>query len=172
MPRIATAAKAKNVPPVHIRKSMESSEQKIGQDVTRKLKSTGPAREALSPQVVVPVDRVVSKEKLEILQFMEDVLTVIVHESGNPTDTPRPEVWNDGRLFVFIRGQEMPVARKFVEVLARAKRTTRGLRKVTDDNGVDHYEYPQKTALIYPFAVLHDPSPRGKAWLAAILAEA
>lgn len=160
------------VPIVAPRSFEETSEKQIGQDSARELKSTGPAREALSSPVIEVVDRVVSKDKLENLRFNEDIMTVIVHESGNPTDTPRPEVWNDGRLFVFQRGQEMQVKRKFVEVLARAKKTTRGLRKVTDDNGIDHYEYPQKTALLYPFAVVHDPSPRGKAWLDAILADA
>lgn len=172
MPRTQAAPKARNVPPVHIRKTDESEEHKIGQDAPRKLKSTGPAREALSLQIIEPVERVVPKSKLDALKFMEDILTVRVHESSNENDHPRPQVWNDGRTFVFIPGREMKVARKFVEVLARAKRTTRGLKKVTDDHGVDSYEYPARTACLYPFSVIHDPSPRGKAWLDAILAEA
>ena len=107
----------------------------MGQDKPRAMKSTGNARESLDAAEVQPVDRVVSKDKLEALQFNEDILTVMVHETTNPIDDPMPEVWNDGKVQRFQRGVEMQVKRKYVEVLARAKKTTYTQRKEKDGNG-------------------------------------
>ena len=151
---------------------IDTNEQKVGQDRTRSMKSTGPAREALEPGLVEPVENPVSKEKLDMLAFMEEELTILVHDSNDPTDEPFPEVINGGdrNRQYFIRGQEQQVKRKYVEVLARAKRTTRGNEKFKDANGDDAYRYPSHSALRYPFSVIHDPNPRGKDWLKSVLA--
>ncbi len=164
--------KAVNRPPRSLRKALESNEQTVGQDKARAMKSTGNARESLDAAEVQPVDRVVSKDKLEALQFNEDILTVMVHETTNPIDDPMPEVWNDGKVQRFQRGVEMQVKRKYVEVLARAKKTTYTQRKEKDGNGDEKYINVPHTALKYPFSVLHDPSPRGRDWLKNVLAEA
>jgi len=153
------------------RRDFDAGSEKVGQDKTRHMKSHGPARRALEPTVVEPVESPVPKIKLEALRFNEDIITIVVHDSTNPTDEPFPEVWNDGVVQRFQRGKEMQVKRKYVEVLARAKRTTRGNEKYKDANGDDAYRYPAHSALRYPFSVLHDPSPRGRAWLSGILQE-
>lgn len=153
------------------RKDLNAAEQKIGQARTRHMKSRGPAREALEAEHIDPVERPVSDEKVELLRFNEDELVVIVHESTNPTDEPFPEVWNDGICQRFQRGKEQTVKRKYVEVLARAKLTTRSNEKYKDGNGDDAYRYPGHTALRYPFSVLHDPSPKGRDWLKSVLQE-
>ena len=179
MPR-STAAQQKEKPeeikqvlPVRSRRrDVDTSEQKVGQDKTRAMRSRGPAKQALEPSIVQPVERVVSREKLEALAFMEEELTVMVHDSTNPLDEPFPEVWNDGKCQRFQRGKEQKVKRKYVEVLARAKKTAFSNEKYKDANGDDAYRYPSHTALRYPFAVLHDPSgDRGKAWLQSVLSE-
>lgn len=164
----------RRVAPVVIRKEFDAASQPIGQDQERVLKSTGPASEALSPQIIEPIEKPWKKEKLEIEKFMRDELTVIIHESTNPLDHPRPEIQNVGGAmnpFVFIRGREMKVKRYIVEVLARMKKTRFENKKITDDQGIDHYTYPQHSGLVYPFSVLHDPDPRGRDWLRAILQE-
>lgn len=188
MPRVAAAAKpqapasveraqktpVRKVRPVRsTRRDLDTTDHKIGQDSKRAMKSRGPAKEALDESTVVAVDRVVSKEKLEALAFMEEEVTIIVHQSTNPIDEPYPEVWNDGVHQMFQRGQPQKVKRKFVEVLARAKKTAFGNEKYKDGNGDDAYRYPSHTALKYPFAVQHDPSgDKGAAWLRNVLAEA
>lgn len=152
------------------RRDVDTREQVVGQDRPRTLKSTGPAREALEPAHIEPVEHPVSREKLEALAFNEEVLTVLVHDSTNPTDEPVPEVWNDGRCQRFLRGKEMQVKRKYVEVLARSKKTIYTQEELPNRGG---YRNVPHTALRYPFSVLHDPSgDRGKAWLQAILAQA
>lgn len=181
MPRAAQAApeeqKAqpiRKVRPVRsTRQFTEAAEQPIAQAPTRAMRSRGPARQALdAPTAVQAVERPVSKEKLELLAFNEEVIKILVHDSTNPTDEQLVEVWNDGVPQRFQRGVEQDVKRKYVEVLARCKRTTRANEKFKDGNGDDAYRYPGHTALRYPFSVIHDPNPRGRDWLRVLLSEA
>ena len=73
----------------------------------------------------------------------------------------------------FIRGQKQTVKRKFVEVLARARDVT-----YDQDIGVDRstgeavQRMIPRIGLKYPFDVLEDPSPQGRAWLQALLQDA
>lgn len=171
MPRAAKKqTKAKDHPAI-VRKALETSEQKVGQDNPRVMKSSGPAKASIEPARIERVGRVVSKDKLEALAFNEEILTVLVHESTNPLDDPIPEVWNDGKVQRFIRGREQDVKRKYVEVLARAKKTAYSQSKVKDGNGDDAIVNNPMTALKYPFSVLRDPNPRGASWLKNVLAE-
>lgn len=68
------------------------------------------------------------------------------------------------------RGVDIQVKRFHVEKLARAKRTSYDNKEITVD-GERKFIYPSKTALQYPFTVLHDPNPRGAQWLKQLLAE-
>lgn len=149
---------------------VESEDTKAGQDAPRVMSSRGDARESLDALNFQAVDRV-SEEKLRELQFMEDVLTVHVHESTNPLDAPIPAVWNDGVSQYFIRGQEQRVKRKFVEVLARLKKTTYSQRKQVNAVGDEEYVQVPHTALLYPFSVTSDPNPNGAAWLRSVIQE-
>lgn len=161
---------AQHVPAV-LRKSFETEEQTVGQDHIREMNSTGPANESLQPAVIQPVGKVYSKEKMEMLQFMEDVLTVRVHETTNEIDVPIPVVYNDGRSQYFIRGSEQEVKRKFIEILARCKKTAFTQELYEDGDGNKGYRYIPHTANVYPFSVLRDPDPRGSDWLRNILSE-
>lgn len=166
-------AQVKKVTPVRSqRHAVESSEQRVGQDHPRAMRSRGPARQSLEPARIEVVDRVVSQDKLDALAFNEEVLTILVHDSTNPIDDPIPEVWNDGVPQRFERNVEMQVKRKYVEVLARAKKTTFSQEKRKDGNGDDTYVQIPHSALKYPFVVVNDPNPKGRAWLKGILAEA
>ena len=161
---------AKNVP-ASLRKSFETQEQTIGQDNPRDMKSDGPASDSLAPAYIQPVGKVYSKEKMEMLQFMEDVLTVRVHETTNEIDVPIPVVYNDGKSQYFIRGSEQEVKRKFIEILARCKKTAFTQELYEDGDGNKGYRYIPHTANVYPFSVLRDPDPRGSDWLRNILLE-
>lgn len=178
MPRAAEATPEQVAQPIRkvrpvrsTRQFTEAAEQPTGQEKTRAMRSRGPARQALDePRAVEVVDHPLSRGKLEMLKFNEDVLTILVHDSTNPTDEPLVEVWNDGVPQRFWRGIEQNVKRKYVEILARCKKTTRGNEKYKDGNGDDSYRYPAHSALRYPFSVIHDPSPRGRDWLKALIA--
>lgn len=154
------------------RQEVDAAAEQVGQDAPRVLKSTGPAKKALEPAKIEVVESPIDTEWAANMKFNEEILRVIVHESTDKNAEQIVEVFNGGIPQRFIRGQEQEVKRKFVEVLARAKMTTYSQEKVRDDAGNESYRNIPHTALRYPFAVLMDPSPRGKDWLKAILAQA
>lgn len=108
----------------------------------------------------------------ETLSFMEDEMLVRVEESTNPSDEKFVEVFCNGTPQRFLRGHWIKTRRKFVEILARAKPFNVMTPEVTDANGDKTTSIITNTAIRYPFQVNADPSPRGKAWLNAILQEA
>ena len=149
---------------------LDSTDQKVGQDRPRKMKSTGPAKESLEPALIEPVERPVKKDHADRLAFNEEKIEVMVHESTDKNAEAVVEVFVNGIPQRFVRGQTQAVKRKFVEALARAKRTAYSQEKVMD-NGIESYRNVPHTALGYPFSVVRDPNPRGADWLKSVLAE-
>ena len=153
----------------------EPMEQTVGQDNPRMLKSTGPAAEALEPPLIEPVDRPLDSldpEKLAMLKFMDDSVTVHIHSTTNKEDEQIFEFFNNGRREVFRRNEKKTVKRYFVDMLARAKITTYTQETVVDSAGVKQIKNIPHTGLRYPFSVINDPHPLGPSWLNAVLAEA
>lgn len=114
--------------------------------------------------------------KAEALKFLEEIVTINIAES---TDANAPSM-----VFVSVngegaglngipwlpRGVSLKVKRKFVERLARAKRTSYGSKERINADGEREVYYPSRTALEYPFVVEQD-TEKGRAWLRGILAE-
>lgn len=103
--------------------------------------------------------------------FMNEIVTV---EIATTTDENQPShvVLNvNGVNQPIFRGVPTPVKRKFVEVLARCKETKYTQHQLNPYEP-DRIEMRAKTALVYPFQVLEDNNPKGRAWLQAILSEA
>ena len=169
--RAAAAARVGTKQPVRsTRAFVETEEEEIGQNNVRNMRSTGRARDSLDPPMVHRVDKRPSKEKLDTLSFMEEIVTVIVHDSTNPTDDPHPVVWNSGIRQQFERGAEQKVKRKFVWVLANARKTTYSQEKYKDAQGAEAYRNIPHTALMYPFSVIDD-SEKGKTELRKLLSQ-
>lgn len=143
----------------------------VGQDNPRVMKSTGPAEESLEPQEIEVVPGPINKDKADMLAFMEEPLEIFVHESTDPNAEPIVYVGVNGRTQYFVRGQVQTVKRKFVEKLARCKVTRYSQQYIKDGNGADAIKNIPHTSLAYPFSVVHDPNPRGAAWLRKVLAE-
>lgn len=160
----------KTRPVTSTRQFQDTDDAQIPQGRSRVQKSRGPARKSLDPEEVERAERMPDQNKLEELKFMEEVVTVMLHESTDPADDPNPLVQVNGRSQYFIRGVDQQVKRKFVERLARARRTRYSQKTEHDDNGVPYYRNVKHTALRFPFVVKHDPSgDKGRAWLDAIL---
>lgn len=105
--------------------------------------------------------------------FFNELVEIIVHESTDPAAIPIPQVnVNDVNQF-FIRGQKQKVKRMFVARLARMKQT-RYTQQIANDPSSGHViqRMIPHVGLRYPFSVIHDPNPKGPAWLQKILAEA
>lgn len=169
---------AKNHPATRLGdgQELDTTNHEIGQFEERPMRSDGDARESIQPLRSVDPDIVLengksfSKEKMDIEMFMHETVLVMLHDSTDETQIPMPDVTNNGSTQYFARGEPMWVRRKYIEPLARAKKTTYTQRKVRHDNGDEQYIMVPHTALMYPFVVLKDTA-RGKKWLRNILAE-
>lgn len=151
-------------------KTIDAAEQQVGQDRPRDMPSTGPAR--IEDALIEPVDGPNWQAKAAELAFMEEPVDVLVHESTDPRAEPIVQVGVNGRNQFFVRGQSQTVRRKFVERLARAKRTSYTQQRYKDENGNDAIRNVPHTALEYPFSIVRDQNPRGGDWLKKVLAEA
>lgn len=118
------------------------------------------------------IDKPVPMDKIKLEAFMNEVLTIHIPESSDENEPPLVDVSVNGRRQFIRRGTEQDVRRKYVEVLARAKRSD--YDQVTldprDGEGVNRLRH--RRALRYPFTVISDPNPIGHAWLRGVLAEA
>jgi len=106
-------------------------------------------------------------EKAELMKFMEEPVTVVVHES--PIDSlPVVDVGVDGQTEFFVRGVPKITKRKFVEQLVRARQTH---YQMEEKEGGSVIDYRWRTSQRYPFSVEED-TPKGRAWLKRIISGA
>lgn len=102
--------------------------------------------------------------------FMNEIVTVHVHSSTNENDAPHFILNCNGVNQPVVRGVDVPIRRKYVEILARMKETK--YRQVTPNPASpEAYEMQAKSGLVYPFSVIRDDNPKGRAWLQNVLAE-
>ena len=126
----------------------------------------------VNPGDIEVVDRVLTTDKAETELFMAEKITVLVHDSSDPTDDEIVQTWVNGRVQRFKRNEPNFVKRCYVEALARAKRTT--YRQTLDERmGTQAFNQMRPHhSLAYPFTVLEDKNPKGRAWLLSVLAQA
>jgi hypothetical protein len=146
------------------------AQEHVVQEAPRRLKSTGAARDALERRGVQIVERPVDEEKLAMLAFMEEPVTVHIHTTSDKEAEQVFEIFNNGQREVFRRGETKTVKRKFVNELATRKTTTYVNQRKRDAEGTQMEVYVPQTALRYPFSVVQDAHPRGADWLKATLA--
>lgn len=123
-----------------------------------------------TPALQVVQDRDLMKD-VDIEKFMADELTIVIHKSTDKNALERVPVGVNGEQAWLPRDVKIKLPRRFVERLARAQEAT--FR--TDDNPdprMDEGKLIRRTnGQAFPFAVLHDPNPRGQAWLAKVTRE-
>lgn len=118
-------------------------------------------------------EKMIDAKWAENMRFNEERVIVLVHpEPDSKYPEPCISIWNDGRHQLFPRGMNITVARKFLEVLARAKPVRYDNVEYMDENGIRAVKYPRRVSHRFPFSVIRDDNPRGAAWLARICAEA
>lgn len=153
-------------------KVIESQEQQIGQDTYVDMPTTGPLSGMVrTDQQIDLVTSPPQNDYLEALAFNEEPIDVMVHESTDRNAEPLVDIYVNGTVQRFMRGQVQTVKRKYVEVLARAKQTSiqTSIQQTNDEvfNRINKH-----TALRYPFSIHRDPNPKGAAWIKSILAQA
>ena len=122
-----------------------------------------------SPGIEVVAEGNISKA-IDLEAFMHEILTIVVFEDNLEGSLPTVEPEVKGQKQVIVRGVNSKVKRKYVEVLARS-RTTKYDQVQRDNTDRSSMMMKPKSRISYPFSVIHDPNPRGPAWLKAILSE-
>lgn len=168
------------------RNMVESAEQGVAQGNTREFTDSGelnkphtetpdghhhaPVLESLGFEIGPDGKRVRIRPKkwYDEMAFMNEMVTVRVHPSTDRHSNPLPDIYINGRVQRFPRGEEIQVRRCFVERLALSQLTTYGNQKVKGPDGEDKYIYPPATAEVYQFTTIND-TPKGQAWLKELL---
>ncbi len=118
------------------------------------------------------------KEKAAALAFNEEILEVMISESNeqNPEHYVFLKVNGRGAMPNNVpwvpRGVPVKIARKYVERLCRAKPVNIRTVEARDMDGALTTRIHRTSALKYPFSVIYDPNPKGRAWLSNLLSQA
>ena len=105
------------------------------------------------------------------LAFMEEKITIRLEPSADRYSPKFIDVAVNGRIEWLEVGKPIQVARKYIEVLARAKSDTfiTIAPNTNDENPVNMIS--RNTSQKYPFSVIKDPNPRGYQWLTTVLSQ-
>jgi len=119
-----------------------------------------------------PVSQVADLRELAASEaFMNEMVEVMVHSSTDENQAPHVILNCNGTNQPILRGVPTRVRRKYVEILARMKETK--YSQVTRNPAApDQIDMIARHGLAYPFEMLSDENPRGRAWLNHVLAEA
>lgn len=102
--------------------------------------------------------------------FMNELVTILVHSTTDENQAPHVIVNCNGVNQPIMRGVPMQVKRKYVEILARMKETK--YSQVTrNPSAPDQIDMVARHGLSYPFDLVEDKNPKGRAWLSHVLAE-
>jgi hypothetical protein len=103
--------------------------------------------------------------------FMNELVTVMVHSTTDENQPNHVVVNCNGMNQPLIRGVPTTVKRKYVEILARMKETkyTQVTRNASAPEQIDMIA---RHGLSFPFDLVEDKNPRGRAWLQNVLTEA
>lgn len=176
---ISTPGSRGHVAPVLRRSGMvDSGDMEVGGDgdvvtmATDKVTNRPFLKDRMIESTEVAGEMIVDKEWAANMRFNEEKVVVIVHEEAD-SKYPEPciSVWNGGRHQLFPRGMEITVARKFLEILARSKPIRYGNVEYVDEAGVRAVKWPRRVSHRYPFTVVRDDNPKGRAWLKKIFLE-
>ena len=102
--------------------------------------------------------------------FMNELVTIMVHSTTDENQPPHIIVNCNGVNQPIMRGVPMAVKRKYVEILARMKETKYS-QVVRNPSAPDQIDMVARHGLSYPFDLVSDDNPRGRAWLQNVLAE-
>lgn len=154
------------------KKSIESEEQVVGQATHIDMPTEGDVKRVeLVEEGIQVVDESSLGDYAKELAFMEEPVTVMIHESTDQNAEPIVDLYCNGVPQRFIRGVPVTVKRKYVQILCDARQTS--IQTMTGVQGNQVINRINKhTATRYPFSVVEDQNRRGPEWLRAQLAKA
>lgn len=110
------------------------------------------------------------KKIVEQEAFANEKLVVFFHPTSDEREV-NSFVMNVGSINQpVIKGFDILMKRKYVEVAARMKQT-KYRQQVANPMDPSTIQMVPTTTLVHPFEVREDKNPKGRAWLSAVLAE-
>lgn len=102
-------------------------------------------------------------------KFMAEPVVLAIHATSDKNEPPVADIRLNGVPCPLPRDAKIRVARAFVEALAQSQ--VRSYEQVRDPNpdATEGMKTRRHTGSQYPFSVLHDPNPKGRAWLQRIM---
>lgn len=150
--------------------TLDTNKEKIGQDIEKEISVTGKA-EIIKETVVETVKGPDLGPVAELEKFMNEVVEILVYEPFEMGQENVVQTAVNGKNQFIVRGVPQRVKRKYVEVLARARKVNVSADGFKDPNGEAKNTVRVTSGLQYPFQVVEDSNPKGPAWLRQILAE-
>lgn len=128
---------------------------------------------------ILPADRDLRK-LMEDAKFMNEPVQIRFHETGDINAPKAVEIHvttrgADGKTGVkhfkkvFPRGVNVVVPRYVVEAMAHSKETS--LTRVENPRDPMDVRHVNRNSFYYPFEVIRDDNPKGRAWLDKVLAD-
>ena len=105
--------------------------------------------------------------------FLNEPVKIRIHPTINPNDPPVVVLTcnSAAERVVVGRGQPTVVKRKHLEILARVRETRYAQKQAFNaDLESGNFLYAS-VGQVYPFEVIEDKNPKGRAWLENIMAE-
>lgn len=113
------------------------------------------------------IDSVLNMDEAAALAFNEEVLTIVIHQSGEKLPEDPVEVSVQGRRCFIWRGQQTLTKRKYVERLLLAQ-----VNSVNQDITQQEEKAFNRLRVVptqrYPVSIIKDPSKLGAQWLQSI----
>lgn len=117
-------------------------------------------------KIEIEAINIANKDAFELEKFMNEPVSILVHESTDENTVMAIPLGVSGTIQWVVRGVEMTVKRKYVEVLARARTTVYKQSQAKFD--ITDSRPEPKTAMSYPFSVVKD-NAKGASWLREII---
>jgi hypothetical protein len=122
----------------------------------------------LVSQQVTPVSEREFKTQAENEAFMQEEIVIRLHPTSDKNAPPVVPVGCNGEQVWLPRGRPISIPRKFIESLARYETSFTSVR-TQDPNADEGFVNKASAAQPYPFSVIRDENPKGRAWLERIM---
>ncbi len=158
--------------PVQISQREEAFEP-LNKPQTFDMPATGKLSEMRRTDLLLePVDPLGFEDHAAQLAFLNEMVIVNIAENSDPNAENPVMLSVNGRAVYLKRGEDSVVRRMYVEQLLRAKPVGINTKVGRGDDGEVTNKITKTSAIKYPFSMVRDDSPLGRAWMRKILNEA
>lgn len=109
--------------------------------------------------------------KLAYEKFMAEPIVIRIHRTADKNEPPIAELGLNGVKAFVPRDKPVRLPRAYVEILARSQVRNYSQERNPDPNADEGMFTKRHGGASYPFQVIKDDNPRGRAWLARITHE-